>query len=75
MDQPCRITDPETWIALIFAAKAAKDGVIRRSISWVDREVGRDRFLFEVRRRGFHLLMAGDQFVIVCDPRPVHILF
>ena len=33
MDQPCRITDPETWIALIFAAKAAKGGVIRRSIS------------------------------------------
>lgn len=75
MTQISRTTAPQPWIDLIFAAKSAQGGVIRRSIGWVDREIGRDRFLYEVRRRGFHLIMAGDQFVIICDPRPIQIVF
>lgn len=65
----------DQWIAMIFSAKAAQGGVVRRSIAWVDREVGRDRFLAEVRARGFHLLAGRSQFIVVCHSDPVKILF
>ncbi len=65
----------DQWIAMIFSAKAAQGGVVRRSIAWVDREVGRDRFLAEVRARGFHLLASRSQFIVVCHSDPVKILF
>ncbi len=67
--------DPDTWIRLIFSAQAAKGGVVRRSIAWVDREVGRERFLDEVRRRGFHLLASSNQFIVICNRDPVQVLF
>lgn len=75
MDPMRRTTDPQVWIDLIFSAKAARGGVIRRSIPWVDAEVGRQRFIAEVRARGFHLIATRTQFVVVCDPSPVQILF
>ena len=49
--------------------------VIRRNIDWVDREVGRDRFIAEIRARRFHLLQTADQFVVVCHPGAIHLLF
>ena len=67
---------PETWLKLIFAAKAVeRGGVVRRSVSWVEREVGRDRFIAEVRARGFHLVECGAQFVVVCSGHPIRVLF
>lgn len=68
-------TNPDQWIALIFSAKSAQGGVVRRSIAWVEREVGRDRFIAEVRSRGFHLLASRNQFIVVCNRDPVHMLF
>lgn len=65
----------DQWIAQIFSAKSAAGGVVRRSIAWVDREVGRDRFVAEVRARGFHLVASRSQFIIVCSRDPVTILF
>jgi hypothetical protein len=63
-----RTSDPDGWISEIFAAKAvAKGGVIRRDIRWIDREIGRDRFLAEVRARGFHLVETGGQWVVICN--------
>jgi len=73
--QTVRTDSAETWIRLIFAAKAADGHVIRRSIGWIDREVGRDRFIAEVRRRNFHLIQTADQFIVVCHSGPIHILF
>ena len=67
-------TDP--WIAQMFSTRAAQKGaVVRRSIAWVDREVGRDHFKAEVRRRGFHLIQTADQFIVVCHNGPIQILF
>jgi hypothetical protein len=68
-------TDPDAWIGMVFSAQAARGGVVRRSIAWVDREVGRDRFIAEVRRRGFHLLVTSNQFIVVCNRDPVRMLF
>ncbi|MFO6463570.1 hypothetical protein ACK8OR_04185 [Jannaschia sp. KMU-145] len=39
---------------------------MRRSTAWVEREVGRAAFVAEVRRRGFHILETGGQFVVIC---------
>ena len=68
-------SDPEAWIRQIFSAQAAKGGVVRRSIAWVDREIGRERFFDEVWRRGFHLLASSNQFIVICNRDPVQVLF
>ncbi|MDX5351011.1 MAG: N-(5'-phosphoribosyl)anthranilate isomerase [Paracoccaceae bacterium] len=78
MDRPpprTRITDPDAWIDLVFSAKAAQGGVVRRAIGWVGTEVGHDRFIAEVKRRGFHLLVTQSQYIVVCNPGPVRMLF
>ncbi len=76
MQMMTRKSRPDFWIDRLFASGAAQKGaVIRRSAQWIDREVGRDRFFAEVRRRGFHLIRTADQFVVICHGGPVHILF
>lgn len=63
---------PEGWIAHLFAAQAARDGgVIRRQIRDVERYVGRDVFLAEMRRRGFPVVENAGQFVIFCNREPI----
>ncbi|OWU75054.1 N-(5'-phosphoribosyl)anthranilate isomerase [Marinibacterium profundimaris] len=60
----------------LFSSKAARRGaVVRRSMSWVDREVGREAFLAEVRQRGYHVIQTADQFVVVCHDGPIRLLF
>ena len=62
-----RRSDPEFWIRQVFSAKAVSaGGVVRRSRAWVDREIGFERFLAEVRARGFHLLQCGPQLIVIC---------
>lgn len=76
MDSIARPLPPDSWIAQIFSTKAARKGaVVRRSLAWVDREVGRDRFTHEVRRRGYHLIQTADQYVVICHDGPISILF
>ncbi|PUB11243.1 N-(5'-phosphoribosyl)anthranilate isomerase [Yoonia sediminilitoris] len=62
----------QDWLNQIFNAKsAANGGVIRRKIKDVDREVGRERFELEVRRRGFHLFANGQDFIVICNNAPI----
>lgn len=70
-----RQSDPEAWIDLVFSAKSANGGVVRRAIGWVANEVGHDRFIEEVRRRGYHLLITQNQYIVVCNTGPVRMLF
>lgn len=71
-----RLSESDYWIEQIFSAKAAQNGgVVRRAIPWVDREVGRARFVDEVRKRNFHLLRTQDQFIVVCNSGRVDMLF
>ena len=71
-----RRTPADLWIAEIFAAKAAENGgVIRRNRLWVENEIGRDRFMAEVRTRGFHLLETGQQLIVVCHKGAIHMHF
>lgn len=65
----------DTWFEQVFSAKAAtKGGVIRRNKSDVDRKIGRDRLELEVRKRGFHLVEAGNQFLIICDRGDIRLI-
>lgn len=58
----------ENWLAEIFAAKAAKrGGIVRRAVRDVEREIGRDALVAEVKRRRFHLVENGGQFIIICN--------
>lgn len=56
------------WVRALFSAKAvARGGIVRRSVSSVEREIGRAVFEAEVRRRNFHLLEIGDQYIVICN--------
>jgi hypothetical protein len=71
-----RVSAADQWIAEIFAAKAvANGGVIRRNRAWVENEIGRDRFMDEVRTRGFHLLETGHQLIVVCHKGAIRMHF
>lgn len=59
---------PYPWIEIVFAAQAvARGGIVRRSAAWVEREIGRDKFIAEVKRRGFHLVETGGQLIVICN--------
>ncbi|MEE9427436.1 MAG: N-(5'-phosphoribosyl)anthranilate isomerase [Paracoccaceae bacterium] len=60
--------DPDGWIEQIFSARSAKTGgVVRRSLAWVEREIGREYFETAVRDRGFHMIECGGQLVVICN--------
>ena len=64
--------NPERWIDHVFSAKAVeKGGVIRRSVHWVDHEIGKDRFKAEVRGRGFSMIECAGQYVVICSRSPI----
>ena len=65
----------DIWFDQVFSAKAvSKGGVIRRSKADVDRKIGRDRLELEVRKRGFRLVEAGNQFLIICDRGDIRLI-
>lgn len=68
--------NPDPWIDQMFSTKSARRGaVVRRSMTWVEREVGHERFQQEIRRRGYHLIRTADQYVVICHNGPIDILF
>jgi hypothetical protein len=57
-----------SWIAQIFNSCAAQNGgIVRRRVSDVLRFSSPSELERAVRARGFHMLLSGDQYVIVCD--------
>lgn len=67
-----RYLSPETWMSHMFSSQAAREGgVIRRKLRDIDRYVGRDAFLAEMRRRGFAVVENAGQFVIFCNREPI----
>jgi hypothetical protein len=75
MSQLPDVISPETWIIHLFSAKsAAEGGTGRRKANDVERIVGRERFLNEVRRRGFRVVENAGQFIVFCNREPVYVL-
>ncbi|WP_370515130.1 N-(5'-phosphoribosyl)anthranilate isomerase [Paracoccus sp. S-4012] len=70
-----RLSDPDGWIDQIFSARAASRGaVIRRNTRWVEREIGRERFIAEVSSRGWHMIESGGQLVVLCNSGGIEIV-
>ena len=66
---------PEQWMRQIFSARAAREGgIVRRRVRDVERIIGRDAFLRELRRRGFRVVENAGQFVIFCNCEPVRLI-
>ena len=64
--------DAEHWISHLFDSRAAREGaVVRRKVRDVERFVGRDMFLTEMRRRGFSVVENAGQFVVFCNCEPL----
>jgi hypothetical protein len=60
------------WIGHLFSSQAAREGgVIRRKVRDVERYVGRESFLEEMKRRGFPVVENAGQFVIFCNREPI----
>jgi hypothetical protein len=58
----------QAFIDQIFNAQAAQNGgVVRRKISAVGQFASEILLMAEVQRRGFHMVVSGDQFVIFCN--------
>jgi hypothetical protein len=63
---------PQQFLAELFGSRAAATGaVIRRSARDIDRCVGREAFLAEMRRRGFAVVENAGQLVIFCNREPI----
>jgi len=55
------------WIRQIFRAKAVRNGgIVRRKIASVQKYASAAGLEAEVRGRGFHMVISGDQYVILC---------
>lgn len=69
MSEPeCYVPEPVEWIKQIFDAQAVEQGKpIRRKRSDVEKYGHFSDLLDEVKRRGFHLIETGDQYVILCN--------
>ena len=70
-DMP-RFLSAEAWLQHLFSSQAAQGGaVIRRKIRDIERFVGREAFLADMRRRGFPVVENAGQFVIFCNREPI----
>ncbi|UWQ85465.1 hypothetical protein K3726_09875 [Leisingera caerulea] len=59
----------------IFDVKSARQGgVVRRKLRDVERNFDLPRLQAEVKRRGYHAVLNGDQVVIFCKNDPVRLL-
>ncbi len=66
---------PEQWFDHLFTAKLARAGsVVRRKVRDMERWVGRDAFLAEIRRRGFTAVENAGQVIVFCNAEPVRLM-
>lgn len=65
----------QDWLDQVFRAKSAKTGgIVRRKVRDAEREIGRDALELAVRRRGFHMIECGPDFVIFCNSEPLRVI-
>ena len=72
MSQMPAYLSSDQWVSHLFSSQAAREGgVIRRKVRDVERFVGREPFLVEMKRRGFPVVENAGQFVIICNCEPI----
>jgi len=63
------------WLAQIFGAnQVTKGGMVRRSIKSVKKLISEEVLKAEVEKRGFHLLIVGPQYVVLCNKGSLSVL-
>lgn len=63
------------WVKQIFESQIAKrGGVVRRKVTSIDKESSRDEVKKECRKRGYHIVEHGDQWLIFCDTASVKLI-
>lgn len=63
------------WIENIFSAKIAiEQGVVRRKKTTVARYASFEKLVEAVKKRKFHMIETGDQYIIVCNSGSIKIL-
>lgn len=63
------------WVDQVFRSKIAqRGGVVRRKISSIDKFASRAMVESECRRRGFHIVEHGDQWLIFCEKAAIRIV-
>jgi hypothetical protein len=63
---------PQQFLAGLFSSRAAATGaVIGRNARDIDRFVGREAFLAEMRRRGFSVVENAGKMVVFCNREPI----
>lgn len=56
------------WLNDIWkAGQANKGGVVRRAVGDVHRFSSQSELIREARRRGYHVIEAGDQYIVLCN--------
>lgn len=56
----------------LFSSQAAREGgVIRRKLRDIDRYIGHEAFLNEMRRRGYQVVENAGQYVIFCNTEAI----
>lgn len=62
------------WLAQWFAAQSARNGgIVRRSIHDVRRLSSLDEVVREAKKRGWHVIETGDQYVLLCHTGSIQI--
>jgi hypothetical protein len=70
-----KIPTPQQWIAQWFRAKAVQNGgVIRRSVPDVKKYASVALLRAEVKRRKFHLILCGGQYIVLCNKGQIKVL-
>ena len=58
----------DKWTEKIFNSDTAKSGgVVRRSVKDINRTGNRWQIISECKRRGFHIVENGGQWIIICN--------
>lgn len=66
------VLSPDAGLVHLFSSQSAREGgVVRRQIRDIDRYVGHEAFLGEMRRRGYPVVENAFQFVTFCNQEPI----
>jgi len=66
---------PKAWIDQMFKAKIAQNGgPIRRKKSTIEKHASLDGVKEEAKKRGWHIVEVGEQWVVICNKGTVKIV-
>lgn len=66
---------PDRWLYQLFSPLAvAKGGPLHRDARDVEANIGRERFLEEVKLRGYRAKEEGGQFILTLNREPLRVM-